>query len=223
MSPGLEELFCEHAARSLEKQTVLSGLLDDSDDWAADLDAGTITLGRHTWRCQLLGSESEVDDTWLWGWANNAGYSPDVLDAANQLRALGEQRNIPELTDRKLRIDVANGHQLAMVAAGVCGANAYYRGPYDGGAAFLLIQDPAFPPPPAAKAVNFVNTFSTLIRVMTVPNHRKALLAYARQHKLTATESGSAVKLRFPTGEVAQANFDAQNRLAKFHLDKPRP
>ena len=32
-----------------------------------------------------------------------------------------------------------------MIASGVCDADAYYRGPYEGGAAFLLIKDERFP------------------------------------------------------------------------------
>jgi hypothetical protein len=41
-------------------------------------------------------------------------------------------------------IDVASfdhGHVLAMIAVGLLGAAAYYRAPYDGGAAFLLIPE----------------------------------------------------------------------------------
>ena len=218
MSNGLGDLLCEHGVLSFEKQLVLNDLLEDDCDWGADLDAGTITLGSKTWQCQLLGSESEADESWLWGWANQSGYSPAILQAAEQLRRLGERQQVPELTERKTPAEKAGGHVMSLIAAGVCGGNAYYRGPYDGGAAFLLIRDPAYPPMPAPAAQSTADAFTALVGSIEVPDHRKALLAYARQRQLAASETGTAVWLRFPDGGELAAEFDTGNRLTSLEV-----
>ncbi|HEX8912656.1 MAG TPA: hypothetical protein VF796_09890 [Humisphaera sp.] len=211
-SEAFQRLLCAHAVRSLEKQFHLQELAGE-DDWSADLDAGTFSIGRYTWRCELLGSESSISNTWQWGWANTDGYSADVLRTSLELRSLGSQTQVPELTEPQFPLDTIGAHALSLVAVGVSGADAYYRGPYDDGAAFLIIRDPAFPSLPAMTADRFSNLFTTLIRRFAVADHRGALQAYAASGAVALRSDGASDRLEFNDGSGLTCTFDHLNRL----------
>ena len=150
-----------------------------------DVPTGTLSFGTtHRWHAQILGTESHETNTWLWAWANTGSNLPFALiQASLQMKQLGEQQQIPELTEPQIPLtDEINGHVLSMIASGVCDADAYYRGPYDGGAAFLLIKDAKFPPskePPLARLAHF---FPQAISAFSIPDHRLALTSYLDQY-----------------------------------------
>ena len=102
--------------------------------WHFDLPTGTLSFGnQYRWQTQLLGTESEASNTWLWAWGNTESNIPaHLLVTSLALKAYGEQHAIPELTTPQLPLDQIDGHTL-------CEANAYYRCPYEGGALFVLI------------------------------------------------------------------------------------
>ena len=136
----------DHAASSFAKQLHLAELVEGLD-WHLDLATGILSFGdRYAWHVQLLGTEAEETQTWLWAWANDASnLPPSLLQAALHLKTFGEEQEVPELATSMFPLDGIDGHFLAMIANGICRADAYYRCPYDGGAAFLLIQDENFP------------------------------------------------------------------------------
>ena len=137
------EFFCWHAAPSFEKQLYFWDLVGQVN-WQFDMDRGLLSFGDHKWRIQILGTES--DKSWLWAWANDTSQvSPELLRAVTAVRIRGQLQNIPEFTEPEHSLDVVDGHTLAMIASGLCQANAYYRAPYDRGALFMLIQDDKFP------------------------------------------------------------------------------
>lgn len=217
MSNAFDELLCDHAGLSMEKQLNLSDLTADAGQWSADLKAGTLTLGNHTWRCQLLGSHAENDDTWLWGWANPYNYGPHILQAALHLRELGQQQGIFELTERKFVAGETNGYVIAMVASGLCNASAFYRMPYQGGAGFVLIDDPAYPVAADSGASRMAEVFTTLIQNVTISNQRRALESYARQRGLGVQGDAQLLEITFPaTGESLKARFDDARRLIQI-------
>lgn len=113
-------------------------------DWTVDLVAGTITFGGElTHHIELLGSESHLSNTWLWAWANDALELPEPLvRTARELTQLGWDEHIGFLTERTFGLEHAEGLELALLAAGRSDRiTNVYRGPYEGGAAFLLLTD----------------------------------------------------------------------------------
>jgi hypothetical protein len=62
------------------------------------------------------------------------------LTCATTLQDLGTREGIEELTQPQVESNKVKGHMFAIVACGVCNANAYYRGPYKGGALFFTMQ-----------------------------------------------------------------------------------
>ena len=115
MHPLFSALFAQHAAASLDKQFAFLDIIGEAD-WSFDMDDRRLTFGSsHAFDVQLLGSESEYDQTWLWAWANEESQIPDsLLKSSLALRNFGEQKQIPELTGPVLSLDEVNGDMIAM-------------------------------------------------------------------------------------------------------------
>src|SRR5215218_4674315 len=94
----------DHVFRVLENQDALYELLGEHR-WDFDMDAGTVVFSRQesggmlgrlvsrtpnvlaTCPVQLIGSESQRDDTWLWAWANaQSEIPPDLTRGVERIR-----------------------------------------------------------------------------------------------------------------------------------------
>lgn len=103
------------------------------------------------------------------------------------------------------------------IASGVRGAAAYYRGPYVGGAVFLLLDGPVPASSPAPKPLTRILTvFPSFLGAIEVPDHRKAFVAYVRARGFKAEESDSTVIVRDGAAEAITASFDDRRRLTKL-------
>jgi len=145
---SLIPLFERCAFAGYDRQTWMVELHGD-DAWAVDLDEGVITFGRKTtYRVQLLGSESDATDSWMWAWANDSAELADpLLESARSLREMGESFKVPGLTTPSFRFNELEGHEVAIIGMVMLSEPAYFRAPYDDGAEYLLIHDAAFPAP----------------------------------------------------------------------------
>lgn len=212
----LQQLLEEHGAASWDKQMLLADLIGDGD-WQLTISAGRITFGgRQSFPVQILGSEADDAQTWLWSWANSQSNLPaPLLLAAEQLREFGAQNDVPEFVDPSFGLDVASGHQLSLIASGLCGADAYYRGPYEGGAVFLLLSGAELRQPGNDTALRFIRIFNGFI--MAVPcNHRAAFCAYARYKEYALDVQGDALIATHPAGAQVRAVFDAHDRMTEM-------
>ena len=219
MSAELTRLFNDNAAASFDKQLALNGVVGDQD-WRVDLAEGVLTFGQdQRWPVQLLGTESEETGTWLWGWANpSAGIPPSLLGSARLLQLLGEERHIAEFTEPEYALGDIDGHYLAIVASGVCRAEAYYRAPYEGGAAFLLLQQ-GLPLPPAGDPLTRVTTvFPQALAALPITDHRRTLTGYLRYLGLDGQPEGAGLVVRQDGELVLVAGFDEWGRLARLEV-----
>lgn len=224
----MQGLFDEYAALALSRQRDLGAKIGDWS-WDFDMDAGTMTFKKPGFlgfggkvivtQCQVLGSESATSETWLWSWANTqAGLPPSLLRAAEAMRARGEAEGIPELTERALPLAEWDGHSIAMIASGMRNCAGYYRGPYPGGALFVLLTGPELESPPGGGADTALLRFSTVlpeaIGSLPIHDHRLAARGLARGLGLRLTEG--------PTWEVSSSegkmtcSFDGEGRLTKL-------
>lgn len=203
---------------AFEKQLWLSHVLDEvGEDWQFDMAAGTITFGgKLRLDVQILGTESEQNNTWLWAWANQSGAIPDeLLQSARQLQVYGKKQKIPALvTTQEIPLSERyNGHQFAMIASIIAASAAYYRGPYEGGAVFLLLQADGYPSDNRHPVQRILFTFPVLLQTLAVDNHRSMFSYYLRSHQLTVSQKGDNIVGTASDGQVITATFDDKNRL----------
>jgi hypothetical protein len=213
----LETLFDTYAAASLEKQLALESAVGEAS-WSLNLDTRELRFSNgQVFQVQLLGTESEHAATWLWGWANRSIDNPETLTAAEALRTYGAQQGVAELVEAELSLDRVNGHLLSMIAAGLCRGDAYYRAPYEGGAAFLLLEGPHLRELAGDSPVHLNQVFMQLISAMDC-GHRPAFEAYIRYKGYDFHETSRSIRARSPDGEPLTATFDEQGRLTELQF-----
>jgi hypothetical protein len=164
---------------------------------------------------QLLGTVAYNDSTWLWSWANEASQIPSALTRdAQHLRDAGPAT---EWTTSQfaLNLDNADEHRLAMASSGLLAVDAFYRGPYTGGAAFFLLRDERLrllePDGP-----RIVRTITEAISGGAITNHRAALIAYLTERGLRPQADGEMAIMAMISGHKLRVVFDAQDRLANL-------
>jgi hypothetical protein len=205
-------------AVAFEKQLYLSEVVSNRP-WAFSMgDERQLSFGHeYAFKVQLLGTEGDAAGTWLWSWANEAsGIPAPLLKSAEQLRQYGQQHDIRELVDAEIPLDeFHNGHYFSLLASGLLKANGYYRGPYQGGALFMLIDDPDFPADDRDPMQRITFTFPQLISAITLSDHRTAFVGYAQAHQLAVTDDASSdtVQVQAPNGQTIEATFDSNRRL----------
>ena len=207
-----------YAAHAFDMQHYFSELVGESS-WDVDLGSGRIIFGTRSWRIQLLGTESEASGTWLWAWANTESNIPaHLLVASLALKAYGELHNIPELTTPQFSLDQIDGHALALLASGICDANAYYRCPYEGGALFVLIMDDNFPKCQDPPLQRIATVFPQAIASLEIPDHKLALSGYLDSYGLSHEQDGDKIVVKEDGEPVLTATFDELNRLTNLEV-----
>lgn len=215
----MRPISCAWHVYSFDKQVFLSNLIGESG-WVFDLPLGILTFSNQfRWQTQLLGTESETSGIWLWAWANTESNIPaHMLVASLVLKAYGEQHGIPELTTPQVPLDQINGHTLALLASGICEANAYYRCPYNGGALFVLIMDENFPKCPDPPLQRIATVFPQAIASLDIPDHNLALTGYLDHYGLSYERDDDKIVVKEMGEAVLTATFDELGRLTNLEV-----
>lgn len=115
----------------------------DEADWAADLDAGTITFtGREVVMAspvQVVGTYNLLDSSWLWGWDHPSVGEP-LAKAAQVVRRYGERKGLQSLTTRMLVCPEQDAWDFAALACKLYDGQGVYRGP-DGDALVFFVYE----------------------------------------------------------------------------------
>jgi len=224
MSPEFESLYHRHALTSYEKQLRLADVIG-TRSWAFSMEDGSLTFEEDgeaartsapiVFAAQLLGTVAYSDQTWLWSWANEASQIPPAL--TQDARRLRDSSPATEWATAKFALDTdhADEHRLAMASSGLLAADAFYRGPYKGGAAFFMLHDERLRLP-VPEGPRIVRTITEAISQGAIANHRAALMAYFAERGLQPRADGEAAILAMLSGRTLRADFDAQGRLAKL-------
>lgn len=212
MSPEFKAQFSKHAGGAFVKQLTFADYLGERG-WGIDISQGIVNFGDDlSFPVQLIGTEVDGNNTWLWAWANEASDLPKkLLKSSLELKELGEQYNIPELVNRSYAREPVNGHMLAMFASGLNKDSCYYRGPYDGGALYFLVNnvpDDIWAPVEAQRAITVITQVISLFDV----EHNTLVESFLQSqgfiiehstNKIIATRSANAI----------HCTFDEQGRI----------
>jgi hypothetical protein len=215
-SLACNELLNKFAIQSTEKQYRLAERIGDRP-WSLSLETGKIRFGDDlSWGVQVLGTESYTNATWMWAWANDSLKLPlELVDGAKKVRDFGAHKTVRELENKSFGLDVANGYALATVAVGLVEAHGYYRAPFEDGAVYVLVTDPAFPsvrPPSTAEMVQAVRKAMQSFDL----DPPDALAAYAQQRAGRLDREGSRATLVIGDRPRFTAVLDAKEKISRI-------
>lgn len=214
MSP-FNELLSEHVGAAFARQLAFADFLGERN-WNLDLGTGKVGFGDDLeYPIQLLGSEAHNNNTWLWAWANrHIDPAPQAMAAATRLRDLGKKRGIAPLAEPTFSLDAADGHAIAMVASGIEGGCCYYRGPYNGGAAFFLVTDvpkSLLAPVPPERAITVLTQVISQFDV----DHRLMAKSFLASQGFELREESKSVTASREGGTIT-LSFDELGRLTEI-------
>ncbi|MBB4966495.1 DUF6882 domain-containing protein [Saccharothrix violaceirubra] len=226
MSPTLSQLLDDAALLSFEHQLRLSEVLG-RHSWGADLQAGRFEFtGDHPLVCtasHLLGTAAPGPGSWLWSWANPAGYGPAVTGLAASVRDFGARHGIAQLAEAEVPFSALPGVTDAVGAAGVLveaakavsGRFTSYTADAGGGTRIaVLIEHPdlALPAPEPARVMRVLQQG---VAELPLTDHRRAVYAYGVRRGLRV-EFGPDHRNLVVTGPglSATVDFDPAGRVS---------
>jgi hypothetical protein len=209
------QLFATVAGSAMARQMAFADFLGDRN-WSVTLDEGQVHFGDDlVYPLQLIGTEAQHNDTWLWAWANPSAIPLPLLEAAEQLRQYGEQHHLPELTERSCGLDVADGHRLSMVASGLVRKTCYYRGPYEGGSLFFLVLGLPIELFARVTAERACTVISQLIETFEV-DHRLLAESFLQDQGFALSAVGDGLHAVRDDGSALDLAFDAAQRITEI-------
>lgn len=114
-------------------------------DWSVNQDAGIIEFDRPdgklvTAPVQIIGAWNPRTSVFTWGW-DHPSVQTRLRADAERTRWFGDKHDLPELTERTLRMSEMDAWKLTAVAMKVNASTAAYRGPTDGPVVFMTLGD----------------------------------------------------------------------------------
>lgn len=131
MSSTLQDLVNRAVFYSTEVQTHFGALIADAE-WEVDFSSDphlTFTSADGDvlrTRPHLLGSESDREKTWLWGWENVNDFPDAVVGLSHDVRKFGAAEEVTELTTAELSLDEELALRLTLAAKEATGKWAHY-------------------------------------------------------------------------------------------------
>ncbi|MBI2898769.1 MAG: hypothetical protein HYY17_01150 [Planctomycetes bacterium] len=188
-----------------------------------DLEKGVLALvsrdgPRRQMTVQLLGSESEESNTWLWAWANDCVSVPErVRSLAIAIRQWGEKHQVDALVRPHLALGRFGGRHIAAAATVLSKGDGYYRAPYEGGAAYVVVQAPELRSP-SVPSVRIPRIFVETLSKDPIADPRRALAGYLRSFGWDVRSSPERIEALANGESVFTASLDAQGRPGKMEF-----
>lgn len=211
---NFQDLSEQNVGLSFEKQMVFGDLIG-SRAWQLDMSKGIISFGDLEFPIQIIGSLSFSSNSWMWGWANTqSGMPENLLIQSNQLKEIGEQKNIQELNKGHFIVDQGFEHRIGMVACGLFNTSSYYCANYGQGTLVVTINDDRVPKIDNDKIEQILTIFPQLISSIEV-DHRNAFLNYLIDRNFEVNQSKSQIE-GLKNRKLIVADFDDMNRLTSL-------
>lgn len=132
-------ILSKYGALALDKQENLSDLIGETVG-DLDIEKGFITFGDIKMPVQILGFYSQDLNQWSWGWDNEDIFGKDLIKASSQIKAIGDEFDIIELSSPAIGLNYDACHSLAMVSTAILDYDAYYAVNEDGIDIFVAID-----------------------------------------------------------------------------------
>lgn len=227
-APTFTDLLDDATLLSYEHLFHLQDVIGEGD-WSADLFAPEFRFtGEPDIVCtgvHLLGSAAPGPRSWLWAWANPAGYPEQVTGLSLAVRQFGQEHGIRELTEPEVAFDALPGspEDPAVVSMMMIRAVSVLSGRWTPGSvhagggtqAGFILEHPAFvlPDPDLARFMR------VLQEGLNEPHldKRRAYSAYAERRGLEVSvdPAGSHMQLSAPDFQVL-VDFDELGRPSKL-------
>lgn len=224
--PRLEE----HLFRVMENHLRLSEVATGCD-WQLSLEAEVLAFyrpdsGKVVLDCpiQLVGTEDERTQTWLWAWANAGSDLPaGTLEAVNRLKKAAVSAGADDFYQNENTFPYPRptfGAEMAILTAGVSDGFTTFRCPYEGGAAYIVIESC----PKAAKLPNDpMRIGKAILEGIThfTLDHRAAITAYLGEPDAEGVYRGG-IKIDFDAqGRVGNVEYTLTPEAAPAAPPKP--
>ncbi|KQC31495.1 DUF6882 domain-containing protein [Flagellimonas eckloniae] len=210
-----QDLVEQNAGLSFEKQMIFGDVIGSSA-WELDMGKGKIFFGALELPIQIIGSLAFNNNSWMWGWANTqSGMPENLLKQSNQLKEIGESKNIQKLIDGQYNVDEGFEHKIGMLACGLFKAKSYYCANYGQGTLVVTIDDNKIPEVDKNRLEKIMTNFPQLISGTDL-NHKNAFLNYLIDRDFELSISENKIEgLR--NNKIVVAEFDELDRLKSLN------
>ncbi|MGC2942800.1 MULTISPECIES: DUF6882 domain-containing protein [unclassified Brevibacterium] len=226
MSSTLQDLVNRAVFYSTEVQTHFGALIADAE-WEVDFSSDphlTFTSADDVVlraRPHLLGSESDREKTWLWGWENVNEFPDAVVGLSHEVRRFGAAEDVSELTTPELSLDEELALRLTLAAKEATDKWAHYPAGAGAGTTVWLLVDAAEIALPAPQVKVSVRALMQGLTQTTVTDHRAAIESYVAKRGIpTAELPEGGLRMLFSDGS-ADLSFDDQRRISNCDLNEP--
>jgi hypothetical protein len=137
------EVYSAALGKAISNQLALKNYIRLGQKWELNLEAGVLTLEDAEYPIQLIGNESESNNSWLWGWENVYNLPDKILTYANRAKALGEEWGLAPLMTPQFELNnTYNGFNMSVVTCALQEENCcFYRADYEDGVTYVAISD----------------------------------------------------------------------------------
>ncbi|MDX2036491.1 MAG: hypothetical protein SFX72_07560 [Isosphaeraceae bacterium] len=232
------DLTNEHAVMSWDKQQSLFRVVGGDHDWKIDLAAASLVLsneqGTNEFLIQWLGTAAKATNEWIWSRASERVDVPDGLrDAARAIARFGEEHSISEFTEPRASLAELNPDVVALVCAGLCEADGYYRCETDEGAEYFLFENAAVRAAADSDPRRCMNLFLSILPHIDL-DHKPAFIHYfsCKGYELSGVDEDpddestadpadlAALVAKSPRGSV-HGRFDELGRIRELQVAPP--
>lgn len=149
-------VLSKYGAIALEKQESLSQLIGETPG-DLDIENGTISFGDITVPIQIIGFHDTEAKQWSWAWDNEEIFGKNLIKSAIQMKAIGDEFDLPEFNTPVINADISDCHTLSMCTVGILKMDAYYAVSEEGLDIFVAIESDLIKEDNSL--LNFRNTF----------------------------------------------------------------
>lgn len=132
-------ILSKYGALALDKQENLSELIGDTLG-ELDIEKGSVSFGDIEMPVQILGFYSQDLNQWSWAWDNEDIFGKDLIEAASEIKAIGDEFGIREFNSPLIQTDFNYCHPIAMTATAILGFDSYYAVSEEGLDIFVAIK-----------------------------------------------------------------------------------
>ncbi len=136
---SFKTILSKYGALALDKQENLSELIGD-EIGDLDIEKGILSFGDIVFPVQVLGFFSQDLRQWSWAWDNEDIFGENLIKSSKQMKAIGDEFDIPAFNSTAINSDFNDCHTLAMVSTSILNMDGYYAVSEDGIDIFVLIK-----------------------------------------------------------------------------------